>query len=359
MDFKKASVISFIGIIFTGFLSFILIKDKEVSYIENKVLQQMPKISTETIFNGSFMSDFDVYAEDQFPLRTEFINIKNITNYVLGQREFRNVYLTKDKRLLEKFNMNKENLITNMEDINSLSEKFNLDSTIIAIPNSIDFYKESLPKFAITDSQIDALDLIKDTSKIDYYTPYNVLKDNKDKYIYFNTDHHWTQLGAKLAYEDLFDKKVDYKYEKVADDFNGTYYSKVMLKGINGDSIYAYNDLANYKIEYDGNTSNKIYDKNKLETKNKYQYFLNGDPAMSVIYGEGEGEIVILKDSFAHNFIPFLAKDYSKIHVIDPRYCNFDVKDYVDSNPNISQVFYIFSVSSLNDDKLFKKIKAS
>ncbi|MBQ1210819.1 MAG: hypothetical protein IIX68_03345, partial [Clostridia bacterium] len=44
---------------------------------ERRLLQQAPEISLKTIFDGSFMDDFESYAQDQFPLRDTFRGLKS------------------------------------------------------------------------------------------------------------------------------------------------------------------------------------------------------------------------------------------------------------------------------------------
>ena len=346
----------FIGVIFSGLIISVIEEDKSYSPIENKILSKLPEFSIESIKDGSYMDKLDTYVVDQFPLRTEAISIKNNLMNIVGNNEFRNIYVTKN-RMLEKFVFNKEIVDKNIDNMNKISQSLEIDSVGMFIPNSIAIYDEELPSYSITDSQKDTLDYIKKASKNAFYTPYNILKENKDKYIYFRTDHHWTQLGAKLMYEDYYNKSIDLEYKKESDGFLGTYYSKTLLNDKFKDEIYSYKALAKYNIEYDGVSSDSLYDKSKLEGKNKYQYFLNGDPAMAVIDGVGEGEVVIFKDSFAHAYIPFLTQEYSKIHVIDSRYTNINILDYIKTNKNISKIYYIYSLSTINKDDLFSKYK--
>lgn len=354
---KYMFIFLFLLIVGGGFVGSVIIEDLNFSEIENKVLSQMPSFSVEKLISGKYMKEFDKYVVDQFPCRVELIKLKNQFMYLIGQKEFRDVYYTKNNRLLEKFIFNKEIVDKNIDLMNSISEYLNIESVGMFIPNSIAIYEDELPFYALTDSQKDALDYIKERFKNKYYSPYNILLKNKEKDIYFKTDHHWTQFGAKLMYEDYYNKKISSKYEKVSSDFLGTYYSKVLLDKIKPEGLYAYNDFQNYRIKYDGKSSNTLYEETRLNGKNKYQYFLNGDPAVALIEGEGQGEVLIFKDSFAHNYIPFLTKEYSKIHVIDPRYSNFNIVDYVDDNKNISKIYYIYSLSSLNSSDIFLKYK--
>ena len=78
----------------------------------------------------------------------------------------------------------------------------------MVVPTSIAFIDDLLPSYAITYDQNTALKYIKNNTKTNFYTPYDILDKNKEKYIYFNTDHHWTQLGAYICYNDLYKKKM-------------------------------------------------------------------------------------------------------------------------------------------------------
>lgn len=358
---KILTIFSFLLFITIFPIISVISEDKVISALENKILTQMPKLELDKIKNGSFMRTFDEYVSDQFPFRKEFIFIKNNFNYSLGTKEFRNIYVTKSDRLVEKFVFNKENIDKNISRVNNLTKilekNYNLKSTVMVVPTSIAFYDDELYSYQITDSIKDTLNYIEDNIN-NFYTPFNILNKNKDKYIYFNTDHHWTQLGARLAYNDLYNKSNDLSnYEKVDNDFYGTYYSKAMLSNIKGDSIYSFKDFNNFNINVDNKENyDTLYDDSKLNSKNKYQYFLHGDPAFALINGNEEctKEILVIKDSFAHNFIPFLTSDYNKIHVIDPRYYNKNIVDYVNENNDITEVLFVNNIQSLNNDIFYK-----
>lgn len=321
--------------------------------MENKILQKFPRFNYDNIKSGKFMDDFDKYMSDQIPERNTFLYAKNRFNYILGNREFRDVYISKSGRLLEKYTEDKDIIDYNIKKINDICNNLNIKKNLFLVPNSISLYKDELPSYYPTDSQEESIDYIKKISEIDTYSPLSILHKYKDEYIYYNTDHHWTQLGAKLAFEDFYDKKVNFEYSLISKNFYGTYYSKVMIDSVKPDSIYSYLELNNFKNEFDGITYSSLYDDKKLDGKNKYQYFLNGDPAEGIIYGNGTGKILVLKDSFAHNFLPFLTEIYEKIYVLDPRYSNKDISEYINEN-NLEEVLFLFSLSTINSNKIFK-----
>ena len=364
---KKFIVIFFILFIFLVPIITLLTPDKKFSDMENKILQKFPDVSFNNIISTKFMNDFDKYTSDQFPFRVNFIKIKNAYNYIIGQREFRNIY-TCNNKLLEKFEFNKDIVDKNIADIsnisNDLKTKYNINTKLMIIPTSIALYENLLESYMKTDNQLDVLSYIEDkylssSSNSSFYTPLNILNKNKDLYIYFNTDHHWTQLGAKLAYEDMYSTKVYDKPTLVTNEFYGTYYSKAILDFIKPDTIYAYEKFNNFKLNMDFNDNySTLYDKTKLDGKNKYQYFLHGDPAIGVIEGNitSDKEILIFKDSFAHSFMPFLTSNYRKIHFVDPRYYDLDLYNYLESNKNISEVLFMNNISTFNSYELYKNI---
>ena len=354
--FKKFTVIFFMSYISIFLIISIIKPDMKINEIENKILTQFIMPDAENIKNGKFMSNFENYVSEQFPFRNTFIYIKNTFNYLLGNREFRNIYVT-ENRLLEKFKLNKHILGKNIDSINNITYSTNIPTDILIIPTSIAFYNDELPNYAISDNQNNVLNDISCELIGNFYNPYSVLDNHKDEYIYFKTDHHWTQLGARYVYEDMYKKNISSEYSKVADDFKGSYYSKALLPNMKGDEIFAYKEFNNFNITFDfDNSSSTLYDEKKLNTKNKYQYFLNGDPGYGIIEGSGVDEILIFKDSFAHNFIPFLAKDYSKIHIVDPRYYALNVLEYIEKNPKINKILFIHNINTLNTDDVYKKV---
>ena len=54
------------------------------------------------------MKNFDEYTSDQFPLRANFIKLKNTYNYIIGQREFRDIYVGKIINLWKNINLIKK-----------------------------------------------------------------------------------------------------------------------------------------------------------------------------------------------------------------------------------------------------------
>lgn len=60
----------------------------------------------------------------------------------------------------------------------------------------------------------------------------------------------------------------------------------------------------------------------------------------------------MIKDSFGNSFIPFLANHYENISIIDPRYFNTSITDYI-KEKDIDEVLFLFNVQNFVQEKSF------
>ena len=68
--------------------------DDAFSQSERRKLTAKPSCTVESIYSGRYMSDFETYAPDQFPLREQFRTLRSLTSlYLLRQRDTNGVYL--------------------------------------------------------------------------------------------------------------------------------------------------------------------------------------------------------------------------------------------------------------------------
>ena len=193
---------------------------------------------------------------------------------------------------------------------------------------------------------------------------FDTLKKHNGEYIYYNTDHHWTALGAYYAYREfarikgIEPKSLD-SYQKVTfDHFVGSFYAfsnqSEVLKN-NPDTIEAY---------VPSSTNNMMFvDKNGQEMKwkiindvstyapgVKYSCFIAGDNPYSRIDNpvltDGSSCIVI-KESYGNAFIPFLVDHYQTVHIIDYRYYKGNLVNFVKEN-NVQDVIFVNNADVLN-----------
>ena len=100
-------------------------------------------------------------------------------------------------------------------------------------------------------------------------------------------------------------------------------------------------------IEYDKKQYKKCYIYRFKRTVDKYQVFLGGNyPELKIkTNNKNEKNLLIIKDSYANSFIPFLINDYENICAIDMRYFKEDLKEYMAEN-EINEVLILYNMTN-------------
>ena len=120
------------------------------------------------------------------------------------------------------------------------------------------------------------------------------------------------------------------------------------------DTIEKVNDNTNYYVYFDDtkSNSNSLYNYKYLDEKDKYSFFLDNNHSLISIENldtQNEDSILIIKDSYANAFIPLIAPNYKYIYVIDPRYYNLSISDFINEK-QIDKVLFIYNVLTIDDD---------
>ncbi|MDD7492778.1 MAG: DHHW family protein, partial [Clostridiales bacterium] len=173
---------------------------------------------------------------------------------------------------------------------------------------------------------------------------------HRDEYIYFRTDHHWTQLGAYYAYTAFceaagFDAVPLEQFQTGRyDTFLGSMYT--FTKGYpqsdvlkqHPDYLDYYLPIADTHARYyaDGSLENGtpvsvVYTQLDESVSNKYLCFIGGDTPVCIVESDVQGPTcIVLKESYGNAFVPFLTSHYGRIIVIDPREFNQEGKPTLD-----------------------------
>lgn len=184
----------------------------------------------------------------------------------------------------------------------------------------------------------------------------DTLMQNKDKYIFFKTDHHITSDGAYLLYLEFCKEAnitpvTDYSKEEVTTSFLGSFDSKAQVANQKEDTIVVYknsNNTEGITATYDKETTNSIFDEDFLNKKDKYSYFLNGNNAKVVVKTKQTNgkKLLVVKDSYSHIMAQFLCQNFEEIHFIDPRYYTDSIEEYAKEN-NITDVMFLYNVANI------------
>ena len=93
MNKKRAKhiIVPFVALLSFGFVVNVFNKDKEVSFSENRALQQRPTM--ESFKNGTFTKEYDKYYSDQFAFREELMTLYDKFKVAFGSNKVKNCVL--------------------------------------------------------------------------------------------------------------------------------------------------------------------------------------------------------------------------------------------------------------------------
>lgn len=333
----------------------ILLPDRDFSPVENRNLAQLPSFSWEKLKDGSYTSELEKYLADQFPLRDSWIGLKTRYEYLLGQREFQDVYLCGDTLISKVTDDSRAQ--QNLEHIQSLLEKTDLPVYLGLIPTAAEVWRDKLPAGAASFDQRAYLEEAKATGAI-WVDMLGSLEAHRDEAIFYRTDHHWTSLGAYYGYTALLEAmglepEALGEQVTVADDFYGTLYSSSGVHWLAPDSIHRYVSGETVTVEnvLTGEVGG-LYVDSYLTEKDKYASFLGGNQPLYILRNEEapvQQKLLVVRDSYSDSLAPFLSQTFSEVHLLDLRYYKIPVAQYAEEN-GMDAIFIDYSVENFIKD---------
>ena len=192
---------------------------------------------------------------------------------------------------------------------------------------------------------------------------------HRGEYIYFRTDHHWSATGAYYAYMEFckLAGKTPTPLESYETEefpgFLGTFYrdtNESRYLGDNPDTVVAYHPLSTEAtLDYTDKNGQVIrwpiiYDQSNAPASYKYGTFVGGDQPYTIIKNPAltdGSSCVVVKESFGNAFVPFLVDHYETVHVIDYRYWDGSVSDFVKTN-GVDDVLFVNNLSAIRSSVL-------
>lgn len=359
--------IIFILILFLFLIINIIVPNKEKSVQENRMLATKPKFRLSSLISGDYDEKFEAYMDDQFVGRDVWRKLKVTVDRICGSRLENGVYIGRNGQLLEQIEVaDKNHLAANIKAIKSFSERQKkIPVRMMLVPDAANVLNHSLPALAKPEDQTQMFSMVRKDlgDSVEWIDVSTELNKHKTEKIYYKTDHHWTTLGAFYAFQatapslgiegDLSGKYVSHA---VSNSFNGMLASKSGVNLGEKEQIDIYvptEEDTDLIIDYvdEGKRSTSLYDSSKLKEKDQYTVFLGGNSSLLDIrtVSTSTKRLLLVKDSFANSFIPFLTPYYREIVVVDPRYYSGTINDLMDSY-RISEVLFLYSGNTFFKD---------
>lgn len=405
------NVAVFCGLLLLGGVASLAMKKKDVSEMENRKLASFPEYSDSALWSGKYFKNIENYYADNFPYRDNWISFSGNFKSKLGfQSSEIQIYepvnetdvaqgedTTKKKpvdgplpddgatgeikkrvfvfknRAFEMFGGGEAMGKSYANVINGYNKTLSPDVQVynLIIPVALEFeltekyQKLQKPNRPAIENIYNTLD-----SNIKKVWAIDEIRKHRSEYIYFNTDHHWTSLGAYYAYRafcqtaGLTPVSIDTVPSKVKQTFLGSLYRLTRDPKLqsNPDSVryYLFKDSVNFYI---GSTKIGAWNKSKMYGEgasgtNSYSVFLQGDlPIVKMETQHKNGrKIAIVKESYGNAFAPFLINNYEKVIVVDQRYYTGDFIAMLKAE-GINELLFINNIFAAHTPFHIDKIK--
>ena len=353
-----------LAVLFLGFSVICWIKPAdEYSSSERRKLSQFPKLTWDTIADGKFMTEFEEYTLDQFPLRDGFRNLKAwVSQNLLRKADNNDIYVADGYAVKMEYPLKEESIKNAGMRFRKLYEKYLKDSGgniyLSLIPDKNYFLAESSHHLSMDYEKF--FSMMREEMPYAQYIDITQLLNEQD---YYKTDVHWRQenivdAAEKIAGEMGITLSGEYEVKTLEEDFYGVYFGQSALN-LPGESL---SYLTNDQIEqcevfnYENNEKTGVYDLKKAEGDDLYEIFLSGPVSLLKIENPNaitEKELIVLRDSFGSSLVPLLAEGYRSVTLIDIRYMQSDfLSNFVDFTGK--DVLFLYSSIVLNNSETFK-----
>ena len=394
MRWRQYGVNAFVVIMLVGaFMGVLFPIRPTTSDFEKRDLTKFPEFTIESFIDGTFFDGLNLWFSDTYPLREPLVKLDHAVESLYGihggvqmyggnvkadeiptdtssekapvvrevvdppdeqvlqediQDNIMNGLYVEDGKACSMYYFDQEAVGMYTEAINIAAERLDGVATVysILIPNNsgATLDEDVLAQLGGTD-QKEALRYFHSLFSPDVVVveTYDQLRAHRDEYIYFRTDHHWTELGAYYAYESFcaakgiepsdITKWEQHDYEP----FLGSFYQELWLPEMeeNPDTVHVYiptgtNDMV-YWADGEEYECNIIADATDYGVESKYMCFIYGDQGLNKIENPNitDGSCCLLvKDSYGCAFAPLLVDNYQTIWIIDFRYFDGNIPDF-------------------------------
>lgn len=363
----------FVSVLAFVFVLNLVVKDKTYSSEENRVFQKAPAFSPAAYLSGRYENKMDKYATDQFVARDFFIKVKSAGDITMGKLDSNGVFRCRNNYLMEDIVTPAEKDVkADLDALKAFHKKYKSKKMYFLLaPTSGNILSEYLPlSVSMRDQNADMDSFFKSIKKIGI-KPVDVrkalIKEKKDKQIYYRTDHHWTTDGAYTAFKEAkkamkLKSDAEYKAYPVKNDFVGTLKSKSGFTNGQNDQIKIYlpkdpkkhlESVIHYNDTKEKTTN--FYELGNLKKKDAYTVFGGTNHSLYTVSTPTKKarNLLVIKDSYANCFIPFLTQDYRTITVVDPRYYYENIATVMKVN-EVDEVLFLYNANTFFSDNYLR-----
>ena len=305
---------------------------KEISTAERRELAQLPPITVKSLLDGTFMTEFEDYSLDQFPLRDRFRQLKSLfCYYVLNQKDNNQIYVADGYAAQMEYPLNQDSLDHALKQFQLVYDRYlkNSDTKIYTtvVPDKGYYLAEENGYLTMDYESMFAQ--VQSGMPWSKYVDITGCLQTED---YYYTDTHWRQekllpVAQKLAKAmgATILSAGDYTTTALEQPFYGVYYGQAALP-MDPETIYIleHEMLSACSVyNFTTNQTTPVYDMEKLTGNDPYEVYLSGAESLLRIENpnaKSGRELIIFRDSFGSSLAPLLLQEYKTVTLVDIRY---------------------------------------
>lgn len=326
---SRIDIVFVLVFVFLLFVPMSRISKEDRSVQENRVLAKYQPLFVQGVFNPQYTKQFEQWFNDRFRARNAAISLhKEIYFHLDKYYHFGNYGIYKNDWMWEKTKLYSviseyelKQIVKGIGAYKTFCEENNIKCYIEIVPRRLEFAKNEQFRI-VPDNEKDKAQILKQKVKekldFDVIFPLKEMQEaNKQDLVYFKTDHHWTDVGAFVGYQELMKAiKKDFADLKILseDDFNISYDNRVRAEH---DRTYGQGytcKLLNLTDEECPlNTPYKYYThKRKKDLKIDVDPLANKDFYAS--FAPNKQKVMIIGNSFTENISYFLAPSFEYVY---------------------------------------------
>ncbi len=337
----------------------------DYSLSERRELKKFPKITWASVVDTSWMSSFEDYTLDQFPLRDTFRQLKAFTHYyAFAQKDNNDIYLVGDQVSKLEAPLKENEVLHAAGRFEAMYDKFFADT-------DAKLYYSIIPDknyFLAAQNGYPALDYDRMLALMDENLTHFTYIDIFDQLTidnYYNTDTHWKQETLGDVVETLGEGMgilpyLDDSYTaNTHTPFYGVYAGQASLPVAPDTLTYLTNELFDgcTVTNFETGKTMPMYDLDKLNSPDPYEAYLGGPLSLVTIENpnaQTDRELVLFRDSFGSSITPLLVSAYAKITLVDIRYIQPEFLPRFVDLTTADDVLFLYSTLVLNNASTLK-----
>ena len=349
---------------------------EEYSVAERRKLAQAPELSVQSLLaenklnpDGSireklsYMSLFEDYSLDQFPLRDKFRQVKALFHYnVMRQKDNNDIYVTGDYAVKMLYPLNETMVKGNLSIFEHIQKNYlaknGCKAYMTVVPDKSFFLAEESGHLSLDYDRL--FGLVKE--KMPWATHID-LTDTLSIEDYYYTDTHWRQECILPAAQKIAQamgvtvpQEADFTKTALERPFYGVYYGHAALP-MDPETMFVMESqlLSGCTVlDVQANSQTAVYNMDMADSDDMYNVFLSGAKALLKIQNPNaktKRELIVFRDSFGSSIIPLLVQDYATVTVVDLRYIDYRVLDQFVSFRG-KDVLFMYNTQVLNTTPL-------